>query len=550
MKFKWENRYSRLGLTAFCVIAASMLFYFGIFKMNTLIGGINAFMKIIQPVVYGMILAYLLAPVSDFLERDLIMPLFQRKEIRLSKRGSKLIRYISVFLSLFFFGVLIYTVIMMVLPQIMDSVVNITVNFPTFADTIQERLIYLASHTDKLNPSVEKSLEQAIASAEQFFTTDVFPQLQTVLMRLSNGVVDVLAFVKNFLIGTIVSIYIMADKESFIAKGKMVLFAVLPLNRANAVIRMLRLTNCCFSGFISGKLLDSAIIGVLCYIGTTIIGTPYAILVSVIIGVTNVIPFFGPYLGAIPCIFLVMVIDPVQALYLTIFILLLQQFDGNILGPKILGGSTGLSSFMVIFAIVVGGGLFGIAGMIVGVPIFAVIYALIWGAIQKSLHKKELPFEEKAYFNVERIDNLSHEPVITRPEDLRRSASGKGGNEQMSKKYNILEVEEILTEMSNAEYVPFVSIDDVMVEEEVPTKTMIFMDWLKKYALIAYSVIRRYCLILRSLIRENGGRVVDKGRAEMQQMEEQPPRPKRSMKDRFQDFRSTKKEQLGKFFKR
>mgnify|MGYP000287864072 CR=1 FL=1 len=174
---------------------------------------------------------------------------------------------------------------------------------------------------------------------------------------------DLLVFLKNFLIGAIVSLYILADKEGFIAKAKMAVYAALPTKWATFLVHSMRFTHKTFGGFISGKILDSAIIGVLCYVGTSIIGTPYAILVSVIVGVTNVIPFFGPYLGAVPCILLILLVDPIQSLYFLIFILILQQFDGNILGPKILGESTGLSSFMVIVAIMVGGGLFGVPGM-------------------------------------------------------------------------------------------------------------------------------------------------------------------------------------------
>ena len=169
----------------------------------------------------------------------------------------------------------------------------------------------------------------------------------------------------------------------------MMVYAILPHKWANMLIRVMRFTDKTFGGFIYGKLLDSAIIGVLCYFGMLLLDLPYPILISVIIGVTNVIPFFGPYIGAIPCILLILVVDPIKGLYFAIFILLLQQFDGNILGPKILGESTGLSSFMVIVAIMIGGGLFGVPGMIAGVPVFAVLYALIWRLINHSLNDKK-----------------------------------------------------------------------------------------------------------------------------------------------------------------
>jgi predicted PurR-regulated permease PerM len=191
------------------------------------------------------------------------------------------------------------------------------------------------------------------AQAQDYLTTTILPQLQAMLKNISAGVFDLLIFLKNFLIGAIVSIYLMVDKEEFVAKSKMLTFVILPNRWANFLIHAMRFTSKTFGGFISGKLLDSAIIGVLCYIGTIILGTPYALLVSVIIGVTNIIPFFGPYLGAIPSIFLILLSDPIQSLYFAIFVLILQQFDGNILGPKIIGESTGLSSFLVIVSILV-----------------------------------------------------------------------------------------------------------------------------------------------------------------------------------------------------
>lgn len=191
----------------------------------------------------------------------------------------------------------------------------------------------------------------------------------------------------------------------------MITYGLFPLKQADFIIRSMRFTSKTFIGFITGKILDSAIIGVLCYIGTTLLDMPYATLVSVVVGVTNVIPFFGPYLGAIPCILLILLVDPIKALYFAIFILVLQQFDGNILGPKILGDSTGLSSFMVIVAILIGGGLFGIPGMIIGVPVFAVLYAAWEKFLFHLLARKDFPRDENIYMNIDRLNPETKEPV-------------------------------------------------------------------------------------------------------------------------------------------
>ena len=204
----------------------------------------------------------------------------------------------------------------------------------------------------------------------------------------------------------------MADKEGFTAKAKMLTYAVFNTSHANFIIHSMRFTNKTFIGFFTGKILDSAIIGVLCYIGMSFLNMPYTLLISVIIGVTNVIPFFGPYLGAIPSIFLILLVDPMQAIYFAIFILILQQFDGNILGPKILGESTGLSSFLVIVAILIGGGIFGIPGMIIGVPVFAVLYAALEKLVHISLVYKKVPDQEQQYTNIDCLDPETNEPIL------------------------------------------------------------------------------------------------------------------------------------------
>ena len=223
------------------------------------------------------------------------------------------------------------------------------------------------------------------------------------IMTVSLSVISVLKVLWNFIIGFIISIYVLASKEKFTGQAKKFVYAVFHKDIANIIINDFCFTHKTFIGFISGKVLDSIIIGVLCFIGTSILNTPYAALVSVVIGVTNVIPFFGPYLGAIPSIILIFIVDPVHPLncvYFAIFILILQQFDGNFLGPKILGNSTGLTGFWVIFAITLFGGLLGVFGMIVGVPIFAVIYAAIRSLLDAALRKKQLPTESSKYINV------------------------------------------------------------------------------------------------------------------------------------------------------
>ena len=247
------------------------------------------------------------------------------------------------------------------------------------------------------------------ARAETWLTNDLLPKINLLVASFSTGFMGALVFLKNFLIGAMISIYLLYGKESYVAQGKRLLYCLFSTQTTNNIIRDLQYVDKTFGGFIIGKVLDSLIIGILCYIGTTILNLPYALLVSVIVGVTNVIPFFGPYIGAVPSAVLILLVNPIQCIYFVIFILLLQQFDGNFLGPKILGGSTGLSSFMVIVAIMIGGGLFGVPGMIAGVPVFAVLYALIWRLINHSLNDKKMPAEEETYINIDCLDEQTGE---------------------------------------------------------------------------------------------------------------------------------------------
>lgn len=420
MKLRWDNQHVRWGVTAFLVIAASMLFYYGVFHMKTLITGIQTFLGILTPIVYGVVIAFLLTPLLNFLEKTIIYPLLDKKDISIGTKGRKAIRWACVILCMFLFLTLIYALLMMVLPELIRSVMNLIYSFPSYVKVIQT---WLQSFVERwnLNSEALDTINQYTLNAQNYLTQNILPQMQEMLKNISAGVFELINFLKNFLIGAIVSLYLMADKEGFTAKAKMFSYAIFSPRQANFIIHSMRFTNKTFIGFFIGKILDSAIIGVLCYIGMNLLNMPYILLVSVIIGVTNVIPFFGPYLGAIPSIFLILLVDPMQAIYFALFILALQQFDGNILGPKILGESTGLSSFLVIVAILVGGGIFGIPGMLIGVPVFAVLYAALDKLIHISLIHKNVPDQEQNYVNIDCLDPETHEPILFQKEEPRNN---------------------------------------------------------------------------------------------------------------------------------
>ena len=409
MKININNKYVKWGITAFCVVAASLCFYYLIFHISSFLANLNKLVNIIMPVLIGLIIAYLLTPILNTLEKSVLNPLLDRTKIKKTEKRDRWVRGIGVILTSLLLILILYMLVGMLVSQIVPSIQNIVKDFNTYAKDFTSWLNKLLEDNPDLRNYILPQVNNLSKELEDWLadTANWLSRSGEVLKTVSMSILSILKFLWNFVIGFIISIYVLCSKETFASQSKKIIYAVFERSTANTVLRGIRFVHRTFGGFISGKLLDSLIIGLLCFIGTTLLNMPYAMLVSVIIGVTNIIPFFGPYLGAIPSAFLILLVDlshPQKCLYFIIFILVLQQFDGNVLGPKILGDSTGLSGFWVIFAITVFGGLFGIPGMIIGVPIFAVIFASVKYSVNRSLHKKELPITSSLYLEMDSID--------------------------------------------------------------------------------------------------------------------------------------------------
>ena len=399
MRNKSNRKYYKLGLTLFLSISGCILFYYLLFYGSDLKQLIIKFFSIFTSIFFGMGLAYILNSLLRVVEKYLAAPLLKKllKKSDNDKQKFKIIRGVSIFITMIVFGFILYGLIILIVPQVLDSIQNI----------IQRVPMYLSNANKWINEFIEKYPELNELSdefwidIETWFTSSLIPALQNFLSKTSStlvgGVVSIFNGVLNFIIGIIISVYLMYNKEMFCAQAKKVVYALLREERANNLINNMRYGNTIFGGFISGKLLDSLIIGVICYFCMIIFKMPYAALISVVVGVTNVIPYFGPFIGAIPSAIIILMINPMKCLTFIIIILVLQQFDGNILGPKILGESTGLNSFWVIFSITLFSGFFGVLGMFIGVPVFAVIYAAIKTFINQRLEKKGLPVPTEYY---------------------------------------------------------------------------------------------------------------------------------------------------------
>lgn len=403
------KKYLYQGIMCFFVIAAAMLLFFLLFRLTQIKGYFANVMNILQPITTGLILAYLLNPIMNFFERSILN--YIRPHVKSKKKIKGIVRYLSIFISLAIGALILYILGSLILPELYITIVGIVKDLPSNINSFT----HWVNETTASNEILGDYLNEAIVRATQFFENwledDLLKQINTWAAYFATGVLNILNIVKNVIIGIIVSVYVLASKEKFCAQSKMIIYALTKENAANVIIDTVRQSNEIFGGFIVGKLIDSTIIGILCFIGLSIIGMPYTMLVSVIVGVTNIIPFFGPYIGALPSAFLILVASPIHCLYFVIFIVVLQQVDGNIIGPKILGESTGLSAFWVVFSILLAGGLFGLPGMLIGVPAFAVIYYIIKRIITHLLGKKSLRKSSNEYEEIKSIRIENGKPV-------------------------------------------------------------------------------------------------------------------------------------------
>ncbi len=441
MKFRFEKKYVYWGVTAFLVIAASLIFYYLLFHMNNVRAGFRTFTKTCMPIIDGLVLAYLMTPLVKHMERDFFIPLCKRLNLNTeSAKTKKRMRLLSALITVIFVFVLLYLLCASIIPQLIVSIQNIALQLPVYATNLQDWIQKLFENNDDLAGIVTSLINQYSNELEDYLNSKLVPQLNVILTRFSSSIfssmLGLLVTAWNLLIGLIISVYLLVSKESFAGQSKKIIYAIWEEETANKLISNIRFVNATFGGFINGKLVDSLIIGLICFIGMTLLQLPYPLLISVIVGITNIIPFFGPYLGAIPSIVLILMVNPKQALYFAIFVLILQQFDGNFLGPKILGNKTGLSSFWVIFSITLFGGYWGILGMAIGVPVFAVIYAGIKALVNQQLVKRGFSTNTQDYMFLSEIKD-NHFIELPPPKQKERKGRKKETESKESEKTEI-----------------------------------------------------------------------------------------------------------------
>ena len=402
MKNDKYRTYIYWGVTALTVLLLLVAAVFVVMRWS-LVAALGAkIANILAPVIYGAVFSYLLNPVYNRVQAAVMK--MTEKIITQEEGRKRLGGFLGTLASLFLLVAVVVGLISMLIPQLINSISGVMETLPASINNLEIWLEKVLADNPDLEQQVMQHYGAAADYLQNWLTNVVVPNIYRIIGSVSSGVVLVVRAVFDILIGLIVMVYLLNMKEKLLAQAKMIIYGLFPLKIANKVIEEGRYVHQVFGGFIIGKLLDSLIIGLICFVLLGFANMPYVLLVSVIVGVTNVIPFFGPFIGAIPSAFLILLSDPMKCLYFLIFILLLQQFDGNILGPKILGDSTGLSSFWVLFSILLFGGLMGFVGMIIAVPTFAVIYRLVTEFTTWKLGKKALSGSLDSYDRLDYID--------------------------------------------------------------------------------------------------------------------------------------------------
>ena len=389
------KRYLKIGITGAAILASGILCAFVLFKMPVIISVLKGITEILKPSLYGVVFAYLLAPLCNKIEEKLFQ-IFPKAKTK----ARRFICFIAIVISLCVAIAVIWLIIMMIIPQVWDSVMKIIQMVPQKLIVVNNWIEHMLENQPELQAYFEEFSSQAESNIDSLLNVDTIQKVQSIINSLSVQLFGVLGVVKNIFLGLLISAYLLGSRKLFGAQAGLILHGVFSDKWAKIIEEEIRYTDKMFNGFLVGKIIDSAIIGLLCFAGTSIMGFEAPAFISVIIGITNIIPFFGPFIGAIPCGLLLLLENPMHCLYFIIFIFVLQQLDGNVIGPKILGNTTGVSSFWVLFAILLFGGMWGVVGMVIGVPLFAVIYDIIRKLVYRGLrkHKREsmiTDYEEK-----------------------------------------------------------------------------------------------------------------------------------------------------------
>jgi len=408
MKELIKTVYFKWGLTLAASLTSVAVILYVLLKAQTIHGVLGAIIGILAPFLYGIVIAYILRPVYNG-----CMNLVTKNMKKMGVESAKMIRIVSSIVSIVVsLGLLIAVVagiFVMVIPQLVSSIYEIITNTPTYGSHFLEWVQGLPFVNDTVKQLATEKAESFFGNFDTWTSKTALPYLKTLAVKLSAGIVGMISMLFDIFVGVIVCVYILIGKKKFASQGKKIVFSVFEPDNANTVINGMRYVDRVFTGYVSGNLIDAVIIAFITFIVMSLFNWPYALLISVLVGLTNLIPFFGPFIGAIPSTLLIITENPIAALYFVIFIIILQQIDGNVIKPKIFSEAVSIPSFWTLFAILVGGGMFGIVGLLLGVPVFTLIYTFIKWLVNRRLEAKDMPIDTAIYNNVKNYDEEKSE---------------------------------------------------------------------------------------------------------------------------------------------
>ncbi len=387
------DKYFRIGLTAFLVVASCLVLGYVLLHLTNIVAFLGKVLNILQPIVIGLIIAYLVNPIYVAIRR-LFVKLFEKTDRPVSRYLLSFTKGISIFISLALLILLVVFLFYMVIPQLYESISGLVSVLPAEFD----KLMSLINGMGEKEGPIYDVLTSVINFVSDWVKNDLPGLLNTWATKFASGVISTFGVIANLVIGVIVAVYVLNRKELFLAQSKKLTCTIFSEKNTGYIFSTVRTVHDVLSRFINGKIIEALIVGVICFIGVSVLRIPYSLLVSVVICITDIIPVFGPYIGGIPCTVLIAISDPIKAIYFVIFLVLLQTFDGNIIGPRIIGDSTGLNPFWAMFSIIFAGGLFGIPGMLLGAPLFSVAYNLVKMRAEEKLKAKGLPADTEEYF--------------------------------------------------------------------------------------------------------------------------------------------------------
>lgn len=385
MKIKWNEKYTTIAAYSIIVAIVTIIFYLIASEVNLFRIQIGNYLAVFQPIIIGFVLAYLFNFFLVFYENYVVIRIKSLKK----PKSKRIISILFTYLTVLFLGFLF---LKFIFPQLLSSITGLVNEIPAYITDISHKI---NDFSDKLNLSDEYNA--VIFERWNQFVAYTLDFVTNLIPKIGNMTRNILASIWNIVLGLIVSIYLLIDKERFLALSKKMTYGIIPEKGADRTVELVQRGDNIFGRFLGGKVLDSFIIGILTLVILMVVKMPYANLVAFIIGVTNIIPFFGPFIGAIPSFFIILFESPTMAVWFLLIVFIIQQIDGNIIGPKILGDSLGISAFWILFSLLVGGKLFGFIGLIIGVPLFVFIYSIIKDIIEARLRKKGLPVKTSDY---------------------------------------------------------------------------------------------------------------------------------------------------------